>query len=459
MAAATLTRHLLAWVLGALVAVWATFIAVGWRTGQHEADELTDGHLASVAALVGGSSLAGFVGGPAPRAPAGNTELKAHDYQQSLSVLVWDAAGRLVGRSGDAPVPAALPQEGFSTLELGTPLRAWRVFARRDEARRHLVMVALAVDERDDLADDIAGQVIAPGLWLLPVIALVLGLAIQRGLRPLHRLARDVEALDVRRPQPIPSPAPHAELQAVAEAINALVARAHAALTRERALAGEFAHELRTPLASLLLQARALRSGAGAGAGAGAGDDDAALRRLEADVLRAGDVLSHLLALARADRAELAEAAQPLDLQALAASVVAEAAPAAVAGGREIALVDRGAIPIQGHAVLLELALRNLVENALSHTPVGSLVEVEAEAGGRWVQVCDMPPGEAVAPGAGNGGGPALGLGLGHRVVERVAALHGGRLVELPPSAGEGRRCYRVELPPAEVPRPLRVAP
>ena len=48
----SLTRHLLAWALGALALVWLSFIAVGFQTGMHEADELTDGHLASVATIL-----------------------------------------------------------------------------------------------------------------------------------------------------------------------------------------------------------------------------------------------------------------------------------------------------------------------------------------------------------------------------------------------------------------------
>ena len=48
----TLTRHLLGWALGALTVVWATFIWFGYKTGEHEADELTDGHLASVSSLL-----------------------------------------------------------------------------------------------------------------------------------------------------------------------------------------------------------------------------------------------------------------------------------------------------------------------------------------------------------------------------------------------------------------------
>jgi two-component system sensor histidine kinase QseC len=52
MARRSLTRHLLAWALGALLVVWVSFVVVGYLTGRHEADELTDGHLASVASLL-----------------------------------------------------------------------------------------------------------------------------------------------------------------------------------------------------------------------------------------------------------------------------------------------------------------------------------------------------------------------------------------------------------------------
>ena len=58
----SLIWHLMAWMLGALVVVWASFVALGYQTGVHEADELTDGHLAGVAALVLNLEVAGAVG-------------------------------------------------------------------------------------------------------------------------------------------------------------------------------------------------------------------------------------------------------------------------------------------------------------------------------------------------------------------------------------------------------------
>jgi two-component system sensor histidine kinase QseC len=431
---ATLSRHLLAWTLGALALVWASFIVFGWQTGQHEADELTDGHLASVSALLLAYSHGEFGAREAPPRPPG-AELKAHDYQQSLSVVMWDSQGTVLTRTGNAPLPRFdAASEGFGTLALGEPATDWRTFSRWNADRSRKVMVLLSVHERDALADDIAGQIVEPGLWLLPAVALVLGLAVMRGLRPLLRMTQDVHAMDIHRAQPLAAPH-HEELAAVVDAINRLAGRYHAALTRERELANEFAHELRTPIAGLALQARALRE-------APPGPErDAMAARVEQQALRAGEVLAHLLALARASRAEMDEAAQEVDLAGIARAVVARFAPAAHAGGRELSLEAPQPLRVTGHPLLLELALRNLVENALSHTAPGSQVEVRVDAAARRVDVCDWLP-EGAAPPVSAAGGPALGLGLGHRVVEKIAAIHQARFER--PAPGARPHCYRL---------------
>lgn len=433
----TLTRHLLGWALGALGLVWATFIAAGYYAGLHESDELTDGHLASVASLLLAYSDGEFAPGRQNVAPQGTLELKAHDYQQSMSVVVWDAAGRVLTRTGAAPLPLFNPSDGFATLRLGQPAAAWRVFSRWNDDHTRKVMVLLNVLERDDLAEDIAEQITEPGLWLLPAVALALGLAIRRGLRPLYQLSREINALDIHRAQPLTVKLSHEELRATVLAINTLVERYHAALTRERALANEFAHELRTPLAAITLQARALRDAPEAAAREGI------LARLELDALRAGEVLSHLLALARASRDELAVSAQALDLSELAGAVVSEFAQLAHQSGHELALESPVPFLLKGHPVLLELALRNLVENALSHTPAGTQVEVQLNEPARWLQVCDnaaraAAPGELPTPGAG-----ALRLGLGHRVVEKIAAIHNARFEQMAAPPGF-TTCYRL---------------
>ena len=79
----TLLGHLLAWVLCALALVWVGFVAIGLTTGVHEADELTDGHLASTASLLLSQRTNEFVGSRDAGPPT--PDLKRHDYQQSMS--------------------------------------------------------------------------------------------------------------------------------------------------------------------------------------------------------------------------------------------------------------------------------------------------------------------------------------------------------------------------------------
>ncbi len=434
----SLFGHLLAWSLGGLGLLWLSFIAAGYLTGRHETDELVDGQLASVATLLA-ADVRWLPVAPQPRVAPVNLPAQ-HAYQQAISLVVWDAAGRVLVHQGAAPLPAFASGEGYATLQLGMPPQAWRSFARWSVgAPDRRVMVLINAAERTELGWDIASQVAAPGLWLLPVLALALGLALRRGLKPLQDLSDDVQALRVDQGpgQGLHSDHPAAEFRAVVQAVNTLVQRYHDALERERALASELAHELRTPLSALVLQARALREAPGVAS-------PTALARLEQDALRAGQVLAELLALARASRTALVEAAEPLDLADLAQQVLAERAQAALAGGHDLALEGDASLRVQGHAVLLGLALGNLVDNALAHSSGPTLVEVRLDAVAGRLLVCNGPrPG--AAPGASNSANPVaglgLGLGLGHRVVAKVAAIHGARFTQASPPPGFSH-CY-----------------
>lgn len=437
---ATLFGHLLAWCLGALGLLWLSFVATGYQAGRHETDELVDGQLASVAALLA-VDVRWLPATPQP--PTAPVDLPVlHEYQQAMSLVVWDADGRVLAQHGGAPLPPFSRSEGFDTLHLGTPPQAWRSFARWSVGgpdRRVMVLVNAA--ERTELGWDIASQVAAPGLWLMPALALGLGLALRRGLRPLQDLSDDVRTLHVDDGpgQGLQSPHPAAEFDAMVRAINTLVQRYHGALARERELASELAHELRTPLSALVLQARALREAPDTAT-------PAALAQLEQDAMRAGQVLGELLTLARASRTALVDAAQPVDLASMAQQVLAERAEAALAGGHDLALVGEARFTVQGHALLLGLALGNLVDNALAHSAGPTLVEVRLEAADGLVLVCNGPLSGAApaAVAATSAASPALGLGLGHRVVAKVAAIHGAGFTEQPPPPGFSH-CYALQ--------------
>lgn len=439
----SLQLNLLAWMLAALALVWGSFVIWGYQTGVNEADELTDGHLAGVAAL----ALNWHVQDDAPvrettpvQPPPG---LHAHDYQESLTVVLWNASGMLISRIGQAPLPDFNIDQGFATLG-AEEHKAWRSYTQWSHDKKVKITVMIDLAERDSLADDIAMQMIEPGFWLLPMIVVALGVAMRRGMRPLNQLTQRVEALDLSRDQRVSDVnVPH-ELSPMVTSINTLLDRQQEALARERNLANEVAHELRTPLASIVLQAQALKS-----AQHGELEDtvmQAALQRIGQDALHAGYVLDQLLALARADRGMLDAPLQTVNWAALARDVAAAQAQSAWARQDVIAVDASELVPVHGNALLLESALRNLVENAVRHTPGGTQIEVQvggdAAQGLAWVQVCDDGQRDAAAAHV----APVDSLHLGHEIVSRVMQAHGGRFAQVDAPQGF-TTCYRMEMP------------
>ena len=434
-----LQTRLLLWILGALAIVWASFVFWGYQAGVEEADELTDGHLASVAALVLNLPVSDAVahGRQTPRVQLPG--LLAHDYQQSMSLQLWSAEGHMLLYVGEAPtLNFADEREGFFDALLGDSKEQWRTFTQWNAEHSRKITVLVRVQERDDLAEDIGGQMVLPGLWLLPVVTLVLGLTIRAGLKPLHQLSADVERLQPGQSDRLSAANNWEEFRAVTHSINTLLDRNDAAMEHERRLANEVAHELRTPLAAISLQAQALQGGLPA-------DQQAqAIARIHHDALRAGHVLGQILALARSSRVALTQQAQAVDVAALARTVAADYAQAAWQHGGSIAVDMPEQLVVQGHQVLLEMALRNLVENAMRHTPQGTQIDVQGGQDGAhcWLQVCDdgARAGHAPPP------EPVDSLHLGHEIIARIAELHHGQFAKVTAPAPY-TTSYRLTLP------------
>lgn len=425
----SLWRHLWQWALLALTAVWFTLVAVAYYTGEHEAGEMTDGQLLSHAEL-----LLRLPGALVQPMATGYTEsagrsLGANSYSPELRVVMW-AGERVVldthGLSSLLPASLALGNQTVTLSPDGQPVRfrAHRADAAVNTlspdsvlagpARR--VVVLVEISHLKALGRDVAEHIVRPALVLLPLVALMLAWAIRRGLAPVNQLSQDIAALDVDRGQMLPPGQRYRELSSTVQAINALVQRLQVQAQRERRFASDVAHELRTPLTALVLQARLARDGSTVE------QRQVAAEQVEREALRAGRILSQLLDLARAEGQDR----QPLervDLCALALQAVSEQAPATHALGQDLALeVPPQPVWVHGHATMLALALRNLVDNAIRHTPPGTQIEVRIErstAGETALSVSD----DGARVGAGQISQPGLGIGL--TLVRRIADWHG----------------------------------
>ena len=417
----TLWRYLWLWVVGALLVVWTTLLLVAWYTGHHEAQEITDGQLVAVARLWMSVEPDKTLSTPEPISSS-----RTRAYVQDVAVLHW-GDGQLFTDTHSLAAGLGLarpPAAGFTDRVQSTTdgdVR-WRVYGLAGQGGHaaDFVAVLMDVDHRVDLGRDMTLKLARPALLVLPLVALLLWWALRRGLSPLVRLSRDVAALDGLGGQRLDTAHRFHEFSSTVHAINTLVDSLQTQARRERGFASDVAHELRTPLAALSLQAAAARHD----------PSPQRLAQLESTALRAGHILSQLLELARAQRDGTGrEAWKDVSLGEVAAGLIASHAQEGFERGHELSLEQPDAPVIQrAQPLLLELALRNLIENALRHTPPGTqvVVEVWQTAVDAGVSVSDDGQ-RADAPRAPDG--PASpGLGLGLRLVERIAEQLGATL-------------------------------
>ncbi len=419
----SLSRHLWQWTLLALAAVWFTLSAVAYYTGLHEAGEVNDGQLVSSAELILGMNEATPLPAEPTSVPSGEAARgpDVSGYSPELHVVVWVKDQVSLDTHDLAlalPTPLALGHQTITVArgERSTRFRTYVAETTRLQGGTRRVAVLVDISRLKALARDIAEHMVRPAIVLLPLIALLLGWVIRRGLRPVDQLSQEIAALDVDTGQMLGPDQPFRELVSTVEAINGLVQRLQTQAQRERQFASDVAHELRTPLTALVLQARLVCE-------ASAPEQrDAAAEQVEQQALRSGRILSQLLDLARAQNLERNTLDQ-VDLCALARHVLSEQAPSAHDLGQELGLEAPPApVWVNGHTTMLTLAVRNLVDNAIRHTPPGTQIEVRIE---------QTPTGETVLSVNDDGGRTGAlvanqpGLGIGLTLVRRIAEWHG----------------------------------
>jgi two-component system, OmpR family, sensor kinase len=257
---------------------------------------------------------------------------------------------------------------------------------------------------------------------------MMVGWLISRSLAPVERMRRQVATRPADDLSPLPAAGLPEEVLPLVDELNLLFGRVRVALAAHQQFVADAAHELRSPLTALKLQAQALRR---------APDDasrQAAIARLNDGIERTIQLVSQLLALAR-EEGERAPAAQwqRMELRDLARQAVADVLPQAQARRIDIGLVTADAVWVRGQPEALHILLRNLLDNAVKYSPEGGQVDVALSDGAQpTLTVEDSGPGipEAERERVFDrfyrvAGAEGAGSGLGLAIVKTIAARHG----------------------------------
>ena len=369
-----------------------------------------------------------------------------HAYEVRLGFQYWNENGRLQLTSDNfQELRLDAAPHGFADITLADG--RWRVFTLLD-TDGDTVRVAERYDGRNSIAHTLIWERLAPMFVALPILALLVGWAVRRALRPLDSLSRELSTRQPDEARPIVLPGSPRELEPVLNSLNGLVDRAHAALDRERLFAADAAHQLRTPLAAALLHLE----------NAGATDSPelraVALGRAHEGLGRLQHLVNQFLELARWETAEREPAREAVDLGACVRSEVEDAALLAADKDLEVeilVLASQG--QVRGWEPAIRALIRNLVDNAFRYTPAHGRVEVRVSAseGALLLEVNDSGPGippeerEAVLERFRRGRSADIqGSGLGLSIVCRIANLHGAG-VELRDSRFGSGLCVRVQ--------------
>ncbi|GLQ93545.1 ATP-binding protein [Dyella acidisoli] len=454
-------RGRLRWmIIAVLIAVLLPLGLYSYHRALKETRELLDGRLAQSArtldVLIQNAGLdalrkpeLGSLVVPIIGRKAEEQLLHTRTYEAEVGYQVFDMHNHMrLSTANLAQLPLQpTPVSGFESFFFEG--YGWRVFTLVDDVNNVVIRVGERDDSRRDITHALWLDLGLPQLVGLPLLAVLVGWAVRRGLRPLERLRQALAARSPGNRQPIQLENAPQELQPVMDALNAQLERLEDALERERRFSADVAHELRTPLASTMIH---LDSAMTASLPA---DAKIALTSAQSGLARLARRIEQLLALARLEAGAAAGQRGEVDLIAVAMNVIDELAPLLGESGVDFAFAEHDdSLKVQGYEAALAALLRNLIENAMHHVPTGGQVQLSLRRSqdATVIEVIDNGPGIPPERRASvfarfhreSSGGDGYGLGLS--IVQRAAQLHNATIELLDAPSGRGLR-VRVAIP------------
>ena len=435
----SLRARLLLLLLGAVALFALAQGVIAYRSALQQVDQMFDYQLQQMASSMG----TGFVLGPGTSGP------EVPQADDDILIQIWGQDGAQVFRSPRSALPPMRALLGFSDLAVGG--RSYRVYTL--QTPQQVIQIAQDRSARTARARALAARAALPVALFAPLLMLVVWWVVSRALAPVERMRAQVAARAAADLSPLSLTGLPSEVRPLVGELNALFRRVGQAFEAQKNFVADAAHELRTPLAALKLQAQALRR---LPANSNGDSQELAVTRLNQGIDRAIRLVEQLLSLARAQASGDATAsvsgmeAHRIDLGQVVRLAAADALPRAQNAGIVLGLGDGAAdfddgsnsdahkpLQIRGDAEALRALVANLLDNAIKYTPAPGQVDVELARDADWAVLTVEDSGPGVAPAERSrvfdrffraSDAAASGSGLGLAIVKAIADRHGATL-------------------------------
>jgi signal transduction histidine kinase len=400
----SIRSYLLLWLVGGLAAGSVAVLAGTYALTRSQVGRMFDEELRQVALAV-----------HVREDNFGQRRVRIARPGFSLSVRAYDSTGRTYFETLMPSLPSETPlvfTEGLTNID--TPDGLWRLYTH--VTSDGIVQVGQPLATRDALARELSIPVLMPILMLIPLLAALIAWALRRGLGPLQEASRSVSDRDVSRLDPLPTAGVPGELLPLIQQINALLLRLDISMDAQRRFLADAAHELRSPVSALALQAQLAQRAQTPQA------RESALEELRLGTERTRRLVQQLLDFARLEPGVPSGPLLPVDLARIARDVVGAHANLADERGVDLGAETNGPAYVSGIEAELASLIANLVDNALRYAPAGSSVTASVRQSGHSVELAVVD------------GGPGIPASERERVFERFHRLPG----DVTPGSGLG---------------------
>lgn len=407
----SIQRYLLVVILS--VVTLASFAAAlqGYKASRHSLSSIFDEEMKSFALALMNSPI---------KRGGQNTMLPSTFAYQIFTDDI------LLLKSNNAPQQIITTQrEGF--IDSSFLSKRWRVFVLVENDTK--VIVAQLVDQRVESIEHVLLEAILPIVYVIPIIGLLVFFAINRSLKPLNFLSKQLKQKNVNDLTPVEVKDNSAELKPIEQTLNLLLERLERSFEREKRLSADAAHELRTPISVLKITAHNISI---------AFEDNNIthqhIHELNNNTARMAHVIEQIITLNRTTPENFEQSKSTIDLRSVLQQVISDNYEKVELAHQSISLKSH-AIPFYGDSFSLEILFDNLIKNAIKYSGENTQISISTLQGDDTVEVIVEDSGIGISQDNLDKVFQRFyrvkqhvetGSGLGLSIVKHIVELHGG---------------------------------
>jgi len=433
MAKAVSLRGRLTWYVVAILLLMTTVSgALVYQGTTHEADEIFSASLVQTARILDGLISRTQIESNKKRLTrALERGPDAHEYERKLFFAVLDANDQVLLHSRQSPeLPHEVINKGFSEFEFEG--EKWLIFALESSQDDLLIIVGERSEIRQEITEYIGGGLVLPLILLLPAGLWLLWQIVGVALKPLQDVSDQLRQQDLKDLKIIEVDGVPTEISPLVEALDQMIIDLDAAYARERRFVSDASHELRNPLASLLINVdNAIEESRDA-------ESIESLQSMKISIKRLSRLVAQLLELSHFENPLVSREFERVDLYQICDRVVSSFKARAAAKEQEIELQSTDdQCEIDGIDSLLTSLVSNLVDNAIKYSTDGCKIRVRCYRDGKNLVLAVDDSGAGLDPDEHEkvlgrfyraADTNTRGAGLGLSIVKSIAQIHSAQI-------------------------------